>query len=116
MTMVLVSLLSFFLNGCGALPVKNESEVIINPSKLYEECMELTPRDVLFYSFKSFDPVDFNIHYHEERNIIYPVFKKDSSAEEGKLYVDKEQTYCLMWTNIQTKPVRVTYAFRVERK
>jgi hypothetical protein len=116
MTMVLVSLLSCFLNGCSTLPVKNESEVIINPSKIYEECMELTPRDVLFYSFQSFGPVDFNIHYHEEGNIVYPVLKKGSSAEEGRFYADKEQTYCLMWTNIQKTPVRLTYEFRIEKK
>jgi hypothetical protein len=115
-TMVLVSFLAFLSNGCSALPVKNSSEVTINPSKLHEECIELTPRDVLFYAFKSFEPVDFNIHYHEERNIVYPVLKKGSSAEEGKFYADKEQTYCLMWTNIQTNPVRLTYEFRVEKK
>jgi hypothetical protein len=115
-TMVLVSFLAIFSNGCGVHQIKNESEVTINPSKIYEECIELTPRDVLFYSFKSFEPVDFNVHYHEDGNIIYPVFKKDSAAEEGKFYADKEQTYCLMWTNTQTKSVRITYAFRVENK
>ena len=115
-TMVIVSFLAFLSNGCSALPVKKESEVVINPAKLYEECMELTSRDVLFYSFKSSEPIDFDIHYHEEGNIVYPIIKKDSSAQEGRFYADKEQTYCLMWTNIQTNLVRLTYEFRMEKK
>jgi hypothetical protein len=110
------ALLAFLANGCSSFQVKNGTDVTMNPSALHEECVELMPRDVLSYSFKASDPVDFNIHYHEETNIVYPVSKKNSSGEEGKFYADKEQTYCLMWTNIQTKPVRLTYTFKVEKK
>ena len=116
MTVFWGAILAFLANGCSSFQLKNGTEVTMNPSKLHEECVELMPRDVLSYSFKASDPVDFNIHYHEETNIVYPVFKKNSSGEEGKFYADKEQTYCLMWTNIQTKPVRLTYTFKVEKK
>lgn len=109
----------FFLltaGGCSSFNMKNETEVALAPSKLHEECMELVPHDVLFYSFKASDPVDFNVHYHEAGNITYPVSKKNTAGEEGKYYAEKEQYYCLMWTNIQTKPVHITYKFRVEKR
>ncbi len=115
-TMLLGSLLVLLVNGCSSLQIKDETAVTINPSKLHEECMELMRGDALRYSFKVSDPVDFNIHFHEGGNIIYPISKQSTSADEGKFYADKEQTYCLMWTNIQTKPVRLTYTFKVEKK
>ena len=116
MTVLLGPLLALLVNGCSSLQVKDETAVTINPSKLHEECMGLMPGDALFYSFKASDPVDFNIHCHEGGNIICPVSKQSTSADEGKFYAEKEQTYCLMWTNIQTKPVRLTYTFKVEKK
>jgi hypothetical protein len=103
-------------SGCSSLNMKNETDVTMAPSKLHEECMELAPHDVLFYSFKASDPVDFNVHCHESENIICPISQKNTAGEEGKFYADKEQFYCLMWTNIQTKPVRITYKFRVEKR
>ncbi len=115
-TIFLGSFLVIFLNGCSSLAVKNEIEVTVNPSKSHEECMEMMPGDVLSYSFNASEPVDFNIHCHEEGNVVCPVSKKSSKGGEGKFYAEKEQTYCLMWTNIQTKPVRLTYTFDLGKK
>ena len=116
MTVLLGALLAFLVNGCASLHIKDERTATMNPSKLHEECVDLMTGDALVYSFKASDSVDFNIHYHEAANIAYPVSKKSSAAEEGKFSAEKEQTYCLMWTNIQTKPVSLTYTFKVERK
>lgn len=116
LSVLLPCLFLFTASGCSSLNIKNETEVTIVPSKLHEECMELVPHDVLFYSFKASDPVDFNVHYHEYGNIIYPISKKNTAGEEGKFYADKQQIYCLMWTDIQTNPVRITYKFRVEKR
>jgi hypothetical protein len=110
------SFLALLVNGCSALQIKDETSVTIKPSKLHEECMEMMPGDALLYSFKTSNPVDFNIHYHEAGNIIYPVSQKNSSGEQGKFSAVKEQTYCLMWTNVQPKPVNLTYTFTVKKK
>lgn len=110
----IVLLMAFFAVGCGSLQTKSELEVTVNPSKSHEECTEMMPRDVLVYSFKSSDQVDFNIHFHEGGNITYPVSKK-SAGEEGKFQAEKEQIYCIMWTNIQTTPVRINYTFKLEK-
>jgi hypothetical protein len=114
--MVLAGFLVIFLNGCSSLEAKNTIEVTLNPSKLHEECMEMMPGDILSYSFNASGPVDFNIHCHEQGNIICPVSKKGSTSDEGDFRAEKEQIYCLMWTNIQTIPVRLTYTFAVEKK
>jgi len=116
MNVVLGFLLAFLMSGCSSLQVKDEIVVAIDPSRVHEECVDLMPHDVLFYTFQASEPLDFNIHCHEEGKIICPVSRSNSSGGEGKYYAEKEQTYCLMWTNIQTKPVRLTYTFKVEKK
>ncbi len=75
----------------------------------------MMPRDVLNYSFTSSAPLDFNIHCHEGGNVICPV-KTTSAGETGKYYAEKEQIYCLMWTNTQTTPVQLKYTFSLEKK
>ena len=111
-----VVLSAFMLSGCSSPAIRDETEVTLNPSKIHEECMELLPKDVLSYSFKASGPVDFNIHFHEEENISYPVSRKSIASYEGKYSPAKEQMYCLMWTNIQKTAVQLTYTFKVEKK
>ena len=112
----LAVLSAFILSGCSSLQIRDETEVTLNPSKIHEECMELLPGDVLSYSFNASGPVDFNIHFHEEENISYPVSRKKISSYEGKYSPAKEQMYCLMWTNVKKTAVQLTYAFKVEKK
>ncbi len=102
--------------GCSSLNLKGETEAVINPSKFHEDCIKLVPGDVWTYSFKASNPVDFNIHFHEEGKITYPVSRKNTPAEEGKFYPDKEEFYCLMWTNLQKNPVQLTYTYKVDKK
>jgi len=113
---VLTCLLILVVFGCNPMQVKNESEVTLAPSKVHEDCMELIPTDVLYYSFKTEGPVNFNIHYHEGAKITYPVTKDNTAGEEGRFYPDRKQYFCLMWTNPQSGSVRLTYTFRIEKQ
>jgi hypothetical protein len=112
----LAALSAFMVSGCSSLANGEETEVTLNPSKIHEECMELLPRDVLSYSFNASGPVDFNIHFHDEENISYPVSRKNIASYEGQYSPAKEQMYCLMWTNVQKTTVQLTYTFKVEKK
>jgi hypothetical protein len=107
---------AFILSGCSSLQIRDDTEATLNPSKIHEECKELQPGDVLFYSFKASGPVAFNIHFHEEKKISYPVSRKNISSYEGKYSPAKEQMYCLMWMNEQKTMVQLTYTFKVEKK
>ena len=51
-------------------------EVVIEPKKMYEECVEALPKHYIVYSFKASKPLDFNIHYHGEEKIHYAVSQK----------------------------------------
>jgi hypothetical protein len=110
---IFACLLSFAAGGCSLLNLKGETEAVMDPSKLHEDCVKLEPGDSISYSFKASGPVDFNIHYHEVGKIFYPVLKKDTAAEQGRFSADKEEFYCLMWTNIQRNPVHVSYTYKV---
>jgi hypothetical protein len=104
-----ICLLAVLAGGCSGLNLKGETKVVIDPAKFHEDCLKLRPGDVWSYSFKASNPVDFNIHFHHEGKITYPVLKKNTSTETGKFYPDREEFFCLMWTNLQKMPVRLIY-------
>ena len=104
------------ISGCSALLRKSETEVTVDPAKIHEDCVDLFPGDVMVYSFRASGPVDFNIHFHSEGTVTYPVSEKNMSNSEGRFSPERKQFYCLMWTNRQTEPVRLTYTYHVVKK
>ncbi len=125
---------AFFLSvilGCTAMKTerkiikKTESPTIhqrvsIKPSRIYEECVELLPSHSMEYSFKSSKPLTFNIHYHTEDEIVYPVLKKSVSEWRGTLnvedqhYYDSDQEFfCLMWENTHSVSVSVEFEYTI---
>ena len=50
------------------------------------------------YHWKSTAPVDFNIHYHEEPEVFYPVKRDGMRGDGGTFTARKPQDYCWMWT------------------
>ncbi|HDZ61923.1 MAG TPA: hypothetical protein ENH40_02105 [Nitrospirae bacterium] len=100
---VLMSILLIFA-GCTPLSVKKNVSTMIAPNKGYEECFELRPGQVLEYSFNTSKPVDYNIHYHAEDDVHYPVSEKNVSTASGELkvedleyYTEEQEFFCLMW-------------------
>ena len=56
--------------------------------------------------WKSDAPVDFNIHYHHEPKVFYPV-KRDAMRGDGGTFVAKSgEDYCWMWT-AKDKPAKL---------
>lgn len=93
---------------------KDQGKTTIEPSKTYEDCIELSPDQVLDYAFESLRPLDFNIHCHENDKIVYPVAKDDVFSDSGSFQPEKRQYYCLMWTNHHTESVGLEYKYRVQ--
>ena len=82
------------------------------PAKFAEVCGRLTKGESIAWSFKSGQPLNFNIHYHEGKNVVFPV-KKDRIAElDGELQVSVDQDYCWMWENPGGGGVTLTVALR----
>ncbi len=96
-------------------------KIVIEPFRSYEECIELTSDHIMGYSFRTSRAVDFNIHYHGEERIHYPVSKGEISSWRGTLKVQEmdfttgEQEYfCLMWENRTDKRVRLEFDCRLQ--
>lgn len=91
-------------------------KTVIEPSRIYEECVELVPGQSMGYSFRTSRPVDFNIHYHGQDSIHYPVSKSGILSWRGTLevnamefYSGEQEYFCLMWENHNDRRVRLEF-------
>jgi len=103
-------------------PVTCSETISISPFRSDEECVELFPGNIMEYSFKASKPVKFNIHYHAEDELHYPVSMENVAEWSGVLdvgnigYYTKEQEYfCLMWENPHSESVSLTYQCRIKK-
>jgi len=93
--------------------VRDTLEGTVKMSQYYEDCMELHPGQGMEYFFEASKPVNFNIHYHVESDIFYPVKKDNVSTLKGIFQVEKKQYYCVMWTSSHPEPISLTYKCKV---
>ncbi|SPQ01898.1 exported hypothetical protein [Candidatus Sulfobium mesophilum] len=120
MSLIRFTLFSFIFvliaGGCASVDVKEKETETIKPSGVHEDCMELLKGQTLDYSFDSSKPLNFNIHYHEDHNVSYVVQKDGISSDHGTYNSGKKQYYCLMWTNSNSEPVKLKYAYGKSKK
>ena len=73
-------------------------DATLEPRKVFEHCDKLAAGETRLYHWKATAPVDFNIHFHEGNEAIYPV-KRDGMRGDGGTFTAKTaQDYCWMWT------------------
>lgn len=123
---VTVSVLSVLLSGCtGHKHVKEETgrsskmmkdDIALKPSGQYEECFSLEKGEVLVYRFRASKPLNFNVHYHAEKGVMYPVSENEITEysgtvdpQKGGFNLDEQDSFCLMWENPDTRPVNLHY-------
>ena len=83
-------------------------QATIAAGKFVELCGKLQVRDAVRWSFTAAAPVDFNIHYHVGKDVVYPIRQTQMSASRATLNVESAQDYCWMWTNKGTTPIGLT--------
>jgi len=71
----------------------------IAAGKFVEVCGKLTSGMKVQWDFEAGTPVDFNLHYHVGKDVVFP--SKQSAVSGGKDTLDAkiDQDYCWMWTN-----------------
>jgi hypothetical protein len=119
--------LLLLLSGCATsgsnedVGMSINDTVIIKPSGSYEDCIEVLPGQIMNYSFNASNFVSFNVHYHTETGIYYPVNKKGvmfgkESLDPQKLdyYTDEQESFCVMWDNLNSEPVKVSFKANAE--
>ena len=85
----------------------------IAPGKFAEVCGKLAVGQKLRWSFEAAAPLDFNVHYHQGKDVVYAVQGKQQRRSEGVLKVTAEPDHCWMWSNKSDKPARL--GMRLER-
>ena len=73
-------------------------KVELEPGAMHEECARLEAGAKRNYSWKSDAPVDFNIHYHHEPQVFYPVKRSAMRGDGGTFVAKSGEDYCWMWT------------------
>lgn len=96
-----------------ALATLVEATETIAPRHFEEPCFRMAAGDRLEYSFNARAPLDFNLHYHEGDDVLYPKRLKDVRRYKGRFEAELDQTYCLMWSNRSTAPITLDYQYKL---
>ena len=80
--------------------------------KLVEVCGALPAGATVAWRFTASTALDFNIHYHEGKEVRYPERRDALASASGLLQVALDQDYCWMWTNKSGQPVRLDLQLR----
>jgi hypothetical protein len=96
-------------HGSGA--ASGAKKMTLPAGEFHEECVELAARQKLDYSFRSAAPLDFNIHYHRDDKVYYPVRKNRITTRTASYTTQRADGYCLMWKNPHKKAIELQYRF-----
>jgi len=80
----------------------------IATGKFVELCGKLTAGEAVRWGFESTAAVDFNIHYHVGKDVVFPTRQAQVRTGRDTLKVELSQDYCWMWTNKGSGPVGLT--------
>ena len=85
-----------------------ERSATVPPAKFTEVCGKLPAGLKVRWNFEASTPLDFNIHYHVGKEVVFPSKLKAVAAAQDTLDTKIEQDYCWMWTNKSALPSTVT--------
>ena len=91
---------------------KFERTLSIAPGKFAEVCGRLRKGLEIQWTFSAQAPTEFNIHYHEAKDVIFPAKQSNVSQLSGELRTTVEQDYCWMWTNKASSSIDVRLALK----
>ncbi|WP_428420449.1 hypothetical protein [Methylibium sp.] len=85
-----------------------EHTVSVAPGKPVEVCGKLPARVKVRWDYRAAAPLDFNVHYHVGKSIVFPAKRSAAVVAQGRLDTKVEQDYCWMWTNKAAEPAALT--------
>lgn len=86
----------------------------IGAGKFDEHCLKVEAGRTIAYRFEADGAVDFNIHHHRGKEVLYPVRRAATKSADATFQAESSDDYCLMWENKGT--ATVTVEGRVERR
>ncbi len=85
----------------------------VMPARFVEVCGKLTTGQSVAWTFNGPVPLNFNIHYHEGQNVVFPSKQDGVAALTGTLSAPADQEYCWMWENKSS--TEATFALALKR-
>ena len=95
---LLAATASALASGADAPAPRAGFTASIAAGKVHEECVRLAKNERRRFSWKTDVAVDFNIHYHEGAEVIYPMKRDNARRGRGTFRAKLAHEYCWMWT------------------
>jgi hypothetical protein len=67
--------------------------------KFVELCGKLPAGLAVRWDFEAGAPLDFNVHYHMGKEVVFPFKRSAVATAKDTLVTRVEQDYCWMWSN-----------------
>ena len=71
----------------------------VPPGKFFEVCGKFEAGARVKWEFDATAPLDFNIHYHAGKDVVFPAKLSQVSTARDELVAGVTQDFCWMWTN-----------------
>lgn len=84
------------------------------PGKFVELCQKLPAGASVQWSYEAQGPLNFNVHYHEGKQVHTPARQDGAARGEGVLKAAVAQDYCWMWTNKSASEASLTLRLKKE--
>jgi len=91
-----------------------EHSSAIEAGGVAEICGLLSAGEQVEWAFEAGAPLDFNIHYHEGDEVVYPQQLAATAASVGVLEAPVDQAYCWMWSNAADQSV--AFSLRLSKR
>ena len=89
-----------------------ETLLSVAPGKFAEVCGRLAERQSVARSFEGDKPMNFNIHYHAGKRVVFPPKQDGARQGQGLHNVSVGQNYCWMRTNKGTSTAKLQLTLR----
>jgi hypothetical protein len=88
-------------------------ELVLPIKKMHEECIDMKPGQTLQYGFEASAELDFNLHYHQGKDVSYPA-KGNYSKYSNTYTAQQMNAFCLMWTNKSGAQVTLQTTYQLD--
>jgi len=85
-----------------------ERSLTIAPGKFAEICGPLDTEQTVNWAFEADHALNFNIHFHVDKDVRYPAKQDQVKRLKGDLVVNTKQDYCWMWSNRTTAAAKLS--------
>jgi len=92
----------------------NKFHLWLVANQTYESCIVITENKHLHYKFNSTQPLEFDIHYHENDKVHYSAPIKTYKFSKNVFTPTITRSYCMMWTNKNKKAVLLIHEHKIQ--